>query len=133
MNVSEWIKENNVTMTSKAMARRTDGLMNDPGMSHWKCVLTRPGALLTLDVAYSMGKAHTGLPVLTDVLGCVIDDVQGVENSGPGFEGWCAEYGYDGDSRKAEKIYTAIVAQRESLTRWAGSEFPTLMELDRDD
>lgn len=46
-------------------------------------------------------------PSTMDILYCVYLDNPRDES----FENWCAEYGYDTDSRKAEKIYRACIEQ----------------------
>lgn len=127
MNVSEWIKANGVTMTTRRLKGRTDGLMEDSA-SHWRCTLKNPGTE-PLVLEYSMGSAYTTAPEIAQVLGCVIDDVQGLENTWT-FDGWCGEYGYDLDSRKAEKIYQAVEKERQDLAMFAGTD---VLNLDRDD
>ena len=41
---------------------------------------------------------------------------------GAQLEDWCGEYGYDSDSRKAERTYKAIHEQSEKLAGFLGSE-----------
>lgn len=53
-------------------------------------------------------------PELSDVLDCLASDSSGVENARD-FNDWAADYGYDEDSRKAEKIYNQCVEQRREL------------------
>jgi len=36
-------------------------------------------------------------------------------------EDWCAEYGYDTDSRKAERTFRAVERQTKALKRMLGS------------
>lgn len=48
-------------------------------------------------------------------------DSQGLESS-RGFEDWAAEYGFDTDSRKAEKLYKACLDVSEKLKRFLGDE-----------
>lgn len=70
---------------------------------------------------FSQGSAHTSNPAISDVLGCIIADVQGYDNASD-FEDWCSEYGYDADSRKAERIYREVKKQSEQLKRTIGDK-----------
>ncbi len=58
--------------------------------------------------------ARRYVPPLTDVLDCLADDCAGYENARC-FEDFAREYGYDTDSRKAERIYRACGAQHQAL------------------
>ena len=55
-----------------------------------------------------------------DVLNCLALDVEGYENA-KNFEEWCDEYGYDTDSRKAEKAYNVIGKQKAKLVNFLGT------------
>jgi hypothetical protein len=71
---------------------------------------------------FSMGYGHKGAkPEAVDVLSCLANDAAGVENAG-GFEDWCAEYGYETDSRKAERIYKTCIHQSKRLRQFLGGE-----------
>lgn len=51
------------------------------------------------------------IPVLSDY-----DVIAGLTRHDPGnFENFCADYGYDTDSRKAEQIYHAVKAEYQGL------------------
>ena len=94
--------------------------MNDmpEGSTHWKITLRNQGRQLTTH--YSMGPAHTEEPTLEDVLDCLASDAAGIENS-PRFDQWAGEYGYDPDSRKAERVYKVCQKQAEGLLRLLSS------------
>jgi hypothetical protein len=94
-------------------------------MDHWRCTLTRPGRRLT--VIFSMGPGHHGkAPDSDEVLNCLSLDAGGVENARD-FEDWCANYGYDTDSRKAYRIYKACMGIAKKLRRFLGdAEFDKL-------
>lgn len=79
---------------------------------------------------FSQGSTHTQDPTLADVLDCLASDASGYENAIVDakqkqswgflrltFESWASEYGYDTDSRKAEKTFRAIKRQAEQLKR----------------
>lgn len=70
-------------------------------------------------ILFSQGIAIKDPPTVEDVLNCVSSDVAGYENA-RSFEDWASEYGYDTDSRKAEKIYKEIGKQAEELKALLG-------------
>lgn len=95
------------------------------GASHYRCNLSRN--LQRMAVYFSMGSAHTQPPTLRDVLDCLADDAAGYENS-RGFLDWCAEYGYDTDSRKAEATHKTVSRQSAALKRLLGpANYDTLL------
>jgi hypothetical protein len=112
----------------KMRATRTDRnpAMSDANMDHWRCILRAGRSRMSL--VFSMGYGHNGKePKPAEVLDCLASDASGLENA-QDFEDWCAEYGYDTDSRKAERIYKAIQRQAESLKRLLGdSAYETLL------
>ena len=70
------------------------------------------------------------IPTLADVLDCLASDANGYEdakhvgcheNCNP-FYNWAREYGYDPDSRKAEKMFRTIKRQAEQLKRTLGQD-----------
>jgi hypothetical protein len=112
-----------------SVAERTDDnpSMDDESrsrMDHWRVTLRKAPrggkGRRTMTVLYSMGYGHGGRhPSTEDVLECLALDAQGVENA-RSFEEWASEYGYDADSRRAEKTYRATVAQTKRLKRFLG-------------
>lgn len=72
-------------------------------------------------VYFSMGSAHHGEPALADVLNSLALDASGYENA-QGFEDWANEYGYDTDSRKAERTYKVCQRQSERLREFLGED-----------
>jgi hypothetical protein len=70
---------------------------------------------------YNQGSAIKGNPKLHDVLYCLASDIRSLETSSD-FEGWATDFGYDPDSRKAEKIYHAIKEENAKLIKALGSE-----------
>jgi len=81
----------------------------------------------------SKNKVYPKRPTLgEDVLYCLAMDAD-VENQGS-FEEWASNYGYDEDSRKAEKIYRACKEQTDDLKRVLGAElFDKLLECTEDE
>lgn len=96
--------------------------MDDDGtrMDHWRVRLQRPGKRMS--VYFSMGLGLGGRePGTADVLDCLASDAASVENARD-FEDWCAEYGYDTDSRKAHRTYTVCKRQAERLRKFLGED-----------
>lgn len=91
------------------------------GSTHWKVTLRRKGKRLT--VPYSMGPALCREPTADDVLQDLFSDACGYENAGGDFEAWCSEYGYDADSRKAERTFRAVETQTEKLRQFLGEDY----------
>lgn len=84
---------------------------------HFKCTVHYRRRRLT--VPFSQGCAHEQEPTAADVLDCLASDASGL---GGTFEDWCSDYGYDSDSRNAEKTFKAIEKQSKGLERLLGPE-----------
>lgn len=63
---------------------------------------------------FSKGYGHKTQPTAAEVMQCLKMDIVGLHDT-DGFEDWCANYGYETDSRRAEKIYYTIVKQGEQM------------------
>jgi len=61
------------------------------------------------------------VPDAAHVLDCLASDASSYENA-QSFEDWASEFGYDTDSRKAERIYRIVKRQAEQLKRTLGDE-----------
>jgi hypothetical protein len=90
--------------------------------THYRVTLTiRDGKRRRkMQTYFSMGSAHTKEPSAADVLDCLASDASGYDNA-QSFEEWARDYGYDPDSRKAEKTYKTIAKQSERLKQWLGN------------
>ncbi len=105
--------------------RHTDSnpSMPDPSMDHYKCTLFNDGRQMV--VFFSKGSGHKGAePTLDEVLECLASDCAQLGS----FEDWCSDFGFDSDSRKAERTYNAIVKQEAALRRLLGDEFDSVLE-----
>ena len=91
----------------------------------WTVTLTRNGH--TYRTEFHQGSAHTEAPTLHDVLSCVLADMAGSVDST--FEDWAPEYGYDIDSRNAERIFNAVQRQNVGMAPLVGND--DLYELHR--
>jgi len=114
-----FITKNGITI--KATRRNDNPQMEDSAhMDHWDAVLAMGGE--SMHTYFSMGSGHNGkAPEAADVLDCLASDASGIENAQP-FEDWAGEYGYNEDSRKAEKIYYTCITQSKVLKSFLGNE-----------
>lgn len=85
--------------------------------THWKVTFKMGRRQMT--VYFSQGAAHTSEPKAEDVLDCLASDAVGLDNA-RSFEDWAAEYGYDTDSRKAERTFKACKRQYLQLLKFLG-------------
>jgi len=122
VTIAQFIKDNHIHMT----VERTDSnpsMVDSANMDHWKCVLIRRAGsrAYRMTVYFSMGYGHNGkAPKVADVLDCLASDAASVEGSY--FEEWCADLGYDTDSRKAEKTYKTCEHQAKRLKNWLDND-----------
>ena len=84
------------------------------------------GRQLTLDFWQSVG--ITNNPDSEGVLDCLLSDSSGVDEN---FEDWAANYGYDTDSRKAEKIYNLCKKQSKKTQQLLGNDFDMFLDSER--
>lgn len=127
--LKQFIRQHKIRMTAE-WADSNPNMMTDENWSrsatHYRCVLRCGKRQMT--VPFSQGSAHTKEPSAEDVLNCLASDAAGYENA-RSFEDWCSEYGYDTDSRKAEKTFKTIERQATDLARLLGapSSYETLL------
>lgn len=91
--------------------RATDAnpAMDDFEGDHYRVTLRNGRRSMTF--VYSKGHGHNGTPpTLAEVAECMEADST-IAESCPTFADFCAEYGYEEDSRKAERTYRATVRQ----------------------
>lgn len=98
-------------------------------MDHWRCTLRMGSRRMT--VVFSMGMGHRGKePDAASVLDCLLSDSSSVDNA-RGFEDWCRDFGYDTDSRRAERTYKACERQAEKLRKFLGDLYEDAQRCDR--
>ena len=74
----------------------------------------------TLTTYFSCGPAIDHEPTAADVLSCLCSDA----NAGAqDFDGFCSDFGYDTDSRKAEKAWRACQKMADRLPVFLGDDF----------
>jgi len=88
--------------------------------THWRCILLCCETGAQMETVFSMGSGLKGSPTKADVLSCLRDDARSIQDSTE-FEDWAEDLGYDTDSRKAERIYTQVLAQALKLQQWLGA------------
>ena len=124
MNMNAFINRNRVRIHSDW----ADSNPNNPewrDANHYKCRLRMGNKQMT--VYFSQGYGVCGEPTAAGVLDCLASDSAGVDNA-RSFEEWCSEYGYDTDSRKAERIYKVCVRQAGKLRTFLGVDlYETLL------
>lgn len=122
MTLQAFINKYGLSMTEPEWADTNPNMAADEwaqSASHYKLRIRCNRRQLT--TYFSMGSAHTDEPKLADVLDCLASDASGIANS-PTFEDWCGEYGYDTDSRKAERTYRTCERAAQRLERLVGPE-----------
>lgn len=68
-------------------------------------------------------KAGAKVPTAYDVLACLTKNDPGT------FEIFCSDFGYDIDSKKAERIYKAVIKEWEGVERVMGDIIEELQEI----
>ena len=116
--MSAFVRLNKIRMTSD-YADSNPNMADSQNMNHFKCTLKMGKKQMTL--FFSQGYGINGEPDAESVLDCLASDSAGVENAFS-FEDWANEYGYDIDSRKAEKIFKVCERQAEKLKAFLGDD-----------
>lgn len=101
-----------VMMECTEIDERTDGTEWDDSASHYRIEFSRnEGGIFSVE--YSQGSAHWSEPGIECVIACLLTDAD-VYNCSD-FKEWAECYGYDIDSRKAEKTYKACLNNAEKV------------------
>ncbi len=101
------------------VANSNPHMAEPPKMNHYKVTIYAGGIYSghEMKTIFSMGLGIKEKPKLVDVLDCIAQDCAGYENA-RSFEDWAENYGYDTDSRKAERIYFTVGEQNKDLERF---------------
>lgn len=125
MTLHEFINRYNVKLDCEPVGARPDDLDTwHPASFHYKCILKHNNKQFSF--YFTQGPAVEGPPTVTGVLKCLITDTLIAENS-PDFEDFANEFGYCMDSRRAERIYKAVLKQRDNLQRVFNSLYDDLL------
>lgn len=117
MTIQDFIRKHQITFTASPTASNPNMDDMPAGSRHFACRFGFANSPYALTCYFSQGPAHTEPPTAEDVLDCLASDASGYENA-PRFEDWAGEYGYDTDSRRAERTFRAVEAQAASLRTW---------------
>lgn len=82
----------------------------------------------TMSVRYRQGTGIRHTPATHEVVWSVLIGYVPTPPDEPTFEDWAADYGYDPDSRRAEAIYNACVAQSRQFDALMGADLALLLE-----
>jgi len=125
MTIAEFIKSAGLSMNA-TWTDHNPSMEDSATMDHWRCTIRSGKSRMSL--VFSMGVGHNGKqPELADVLDCLASDASGLHNA-EGFNDWCNDYGYNTDSRRAEKTFRAIKRQSERLQNLLGeSAYQTIL------
>jgi hypothetical protein len=124
MNINAFIAKNRIKMDATLVDSNPHMDSMPDGSTHWKCAFRAKGKRMT--VFFSMGPAHSREPEAGEVLDCLASDASSIENA-RNFEDWAAEYGYDTDSRKAERTFKTCEAQAAKLRAFLGDGYEELL------
>lgn len=92
----------------------------------WRCTLHYKARRYSFD--FFQGPAISHEPEVEDCLDCLLSDASAGEQS---FEEFCSEFGYDADSRKAERIHKACEKTARQMRRLLGDDFEAFLYADR--
>ena len=95
------------------------------GSASWEATLSFKD--MTLSVPFFQGPAIKEPPTAADVLSCLLLDATGYDDA-RNFEDWAPEFGYDPDSRKAEKIYHECGEISKKLHALLGDHFQDFVD-----
>lgn len=120
MTLNEFITDAGITITSTQTGNNPH-VEDSDRMNNYK-VRLRNADGRTMRLYYSKGVGRNGAsPTAEEILDCLAMDASGIENA-QGFEDWCSEYGYDTDSRRAEKTYKVCQRQAERLQKFLDAD-----------
>jgi len=126
--IVQFIEAHGITLDAVPVPTRPDKSEWDDRAKHYFCILDRDGAGV-LKLYYSMGSAHKTGPKIEDVLDCLASDANCESDT---FEDFCANLGYDEDSRKAFATWEAVRDQTSKLRKFLTPEqFTELLNLER--
>jgi len=121
MKISQFIKKHRLRIECE-LTDRNPNMADDEWArtaTHWECVIKRGRDRMT--VHFSQGPAVVHEPEIDEVLDSLASDAAGYLNARD-FDDWASEYGYDTDSRRAERIFNAVGEQVTDLRRLLGQQ-----------
>ena len=122
-NAIQFAKKHNVKLTTLSEEFRKYFPDDKHSRSVFKMKLTRDRRSYTFTFGQSI--SNSGIePTMYDVLSCL------TKYDPEDFESFCDSYGYDNDSRKAEKIYKAVVKEYNAVCRLFSDVMDELINID---
>ena len=102
----------------------------------WSVTLTYDGRKLTVPFFMGSGLVTRGgrwpgrpiAPTAMDVLECLLSDAQAGEST---FHDFCEDFGYDEDSRSAEKLWHSCQNTLIEMRKLLGADYDTFMDAER--
>lgn len=124
VSIAQFVADHGITISSERTSLN-HSMPDSRNMDHWKVTLRMGRKRMTL--TFSMGYGHGGhSPEVEDVLDCLASDAS---SAGMGFNEFCDEFGYDSDSRSAERTYKALEHQDKRLRNFLGMDlYAALLE-----
>jgi hypothetical protein len=95
---------------------------DEDGWEHYAYTVRLNRGDESMRVPWRQGLGLTDPPTAADVLESLLSDAAG---AGGDFDDWCADYGYDTDSRKAYATWEAVKAHTAELADLLGEDFET--------
>lgn len=124
MNTTQFVAQNRIRIEPEMVGENPNMDSANWQAYHYKVVLkfrTKTGKRRQFTTYFSMGIGLSREPQADDILDCLASDATSVENARD-FEDWASEFGYDTDSRKAERTYKTIQRQSKRLAQFLGNE-----------
>lgn len=101
------------------------GLQTDmtvkPAWEHEAYTVTLARGDASYSTTYRQGTGHTHAPTVSQVVSCLLSDASA--GDGGDFESFCSEFGYDTDSRAAERCYNACRDCSSAMRAMLGDDF----------
>lgn len=131
MNIAQFIERYNLGFKVEQVDTSPDAANGQWGdmVRHFSCKLSYNKKSMT--IYFSQGVAHTKPPTILDVLSCVHMDMTSLENIFL-FDAWAEDFGFDSDSRTAERTYNEIAKQRKGLVRVFGDIYQEFIDCEND-
>lgn len=128
MKLEDIIRAERLRLTLCERTNSNPNMEESANMDHWRVRIKGPHGSMSL--TFSKGYGHEGKPPkLAEVLDCIVSDASGSDEL---FESWCSNYGYDTDSRRAERTYNAVRKQAAALRRILGPNlYAVVLEAER--
>jgi|SRR5215471_1119910 len=105
---------------------------DDDGWAHYAYTVRLSFEGRTLESPWSQGTALLDPPTASDVLQAMLSEAFGIDDA-DGFEDWASSFGYDPDSRKAERLYNACAEQSDKLRAFLGEHYDKAREMETED